>query len=324
MGELMRVLPLAVLLSLVMAGPAAAATVSVEGSALRVSALPGESNAITVGADFDQLVVTDFGAPPTPGTGCLPGLTPERVTCPAAAVTALSVSAGDLDDSVTIYSELPASINGGDGDDQLSSGDGADRLDGGRGDDRTDAGAGNDAIIMRDRKADSAYCGDGRDRVRAEVLDSLDFNCEQVDYGPPGRVGRLRSLTGGGRFVPIPGQNGARIDRRILKSVLYLIRRYRIRIGDGYARYGHSRNGEHPLGLAVDITPGPGGSWRQVDRLAKWAEPRQNRPRPPFRWVGYRGDHNHGRGNHLHLSWRHSPGKRGRPVRRVWTWVVRK
>jgi hypothetical protein len=32
----------------------------------------------------------------------------------------------------------------------------------------------------------------------------------------------------------------------------------------------------------------------------------QNKPRPPFRWVGYEGDAGHGCGNHLHLSWNHA------------------
>jgi hypothetical protein len=136
-------------------------------------------------------------------------------------------------------------------------------------------------------------------------------------------VGKLRAVTGGGRFVPIPGQRGARIDRRILGNVLQLIRRYKVRIGDGYSlTRDHARKGEHPLGLAVDIYPGPGGNWDRVDKLARWAEPRRNRPRPPFRWVGYNGDHNHGRGNHLHLSWMHSKGRFGRPVRTVWVWKV--
>jgi hypothetical protein len=122
----------------------------------------------------------------------------------------------------------------------------------------------------------------------------------------------------------VPGQGGAQVDRRILSDVLYLVRRYRVRVGDGYARHGHERNGEHPLGLAVDLYPGPGGSWDQIDRLARWAEPRQNRPRAPFRWVGYNGDKGHGRGDHLHLSWQHSPGHAGRPVRSVWVWQVRR
>ena len=43
-----------------------------------------------------------------------------------------------------------------------------------------------------------------------------------------------------------------------------------------------------------------------MTRLARWAEPRQNRPRAPFRWVGYNGDANHGCGHHLHLSWSHA------------------
>jgi hypothetical protein len=60
-----------------------------------------------------------------------------------------------------------------------------------------------------------------------------------------------------------------------------------------------------------------------VDKLARWAEPRQNRPRPPFRWVGYNGDADHGRGDHLHLSWDHSGGRRFRPVGTVWVWEVR-
>ena len=33
----------------------------------------------------------------------------------------------------------------------------------------------------------------------------------------------------------------------------------------------------------------------------------QNRPKAPFRWVGYDGDSGHGCGNHLHLSWDHAP-----------------
>ena len=48
-------------------------------------------------------------------------------------------------------------------------------------------------------------------------------------------------------------------------------------------------------------------AWAPIGRLALWAEPLQNQPAPPFRWVGYDGDAGHGCGNHLHLSWNHSP-----------------
>jgi hypothetical protein len=305
-----------------------AATVSVEGDVLRVIAAPAEANQLTVAANPTDLSVTDLGAPLTAGPGCTVA-DDGTASCAGAAtgttpVARIEVDSGDLDDSVSVVAELPARILGGDGNDSLLGGGGTDFADG---------GAGDDSIEVRDSISDSAWCGAGRDSVRAETLDALDAACERVDYGPPGQVGRLVSITGGGRWVPIPGQTWARVDRRILADVLYLVRRYRVRITEGLATVGHERFGEHPLGLAVDIEPGPGGTWADVSRLARWAEPRQNHPRFPFRWVGWNGDYNHGhpygckpsRGcsPHLHLSWAHSAGRPGRPVKTVWIWQVR-
>ena len=127
---------------------------------------------------------------------------------------------------------------------------------------------------------------------------------------------------GGGRIVPIPGFPGERIDRRLLNDIRWLRRRYPIFITDGYSRDPvHAANGEHPLGLALDIVPDVerGGTWADVTALARWAEPRRDRPRAPFRWVGYDGDSGHGRGHHLHLSWNHSTTKPGRSPRAVYT-----
>ncbi|HKG35722.1 MAG TPA: hypothetical protein VKA89_04690 [Solirubrobacterales bacterium] len=125
---------------------------------------------------------------------------------------------------------------------------------------------------------------------------------------------------GGGRFVSIPGFPGEKIDVRLLPDVAWMVRRFHIFVNDGYSRDPvHAAGGEHPLGLAIDITPGRGGSWTQVTRLARLVEPRQNRPRPPFRWVGYSGDANHGPHNHLHLSWMHSTTRPGHPARTVYT-----
>jgi hypothetical protein len=127
---------------------------------------------------------------------------------------------------------------------------------------------------------------------------------------------------GGGRFVDIPGFPGERIDRRLLRDIKVLRRRYKIFITDGYSNDPvHSANGEHPIGLAIDIVPdkAAGGSWADIDDLAKWAEPKQNHPIAPFRWVGYDGDAGHGRGNHLHLSWSHSDTKAGHPAKSVYT-----
>jgi hypothetical protein len=336
------------LLLLALAPTAAqAATVSVEHEALRFTANPGEANLVTVAPAGAALAISDPGAPLVPGAGC--AAQGVEVICAAAA--RLEADLGDGDDALTVSVALPVDADGGDGDDQLSGagaadalaggagfdsltgGDGGDRLDGGTGGDAADGGDGADSIVLRDRVTDRAACGAGRDSVRAELLDQLDFSCERVDYGPPGSAGRLRAITGGGRFVAIPAQPWARVDRRILPDVLYLIRRYHALVGDGYATTGHEPRGEHPLGLAVDLYPGPGGGWRELGRLARWAEPRQNRPRPPFRWVGWNGDRNHGdpthcriaRGcpPHLHLSWDHSPGKPRRPVRKVWVFDVR-
>ena len=113
------------------------------------------------------------------------------------------------------------------------------------------------------------------------------------------------------------------VDRRIVPDLIWIAKRFPIYITDGYSgplpgggRAGcdrcHTRDSDHYNGLAVDIVPLGGSSkcdasWAPITRLAHWAEPVQNEPRPPFRWVGYDGDAGHGCGNHLHLSWNHAP-----------------
>jgi hypothetical protein len=132
----------------------------------------------------------------------------------------------------------------------------------------------------------------------------------------------LCKTVGGGRFVDIPGFPGERIDRRLLADIRWMKRRYDIFITDGYSTDpAHARNGEHPIGLATDIVPhrSKGGTWRKIGALARKAEPRQDHPIPPWRWVGWNGDPGHGRGDHLHLSWMHSPTPPKDPARVVYT-----
>ena len=132
----------------------------------------------------------------------------------------------------------------------------------------------------------------------------------------------LCKTVGGGRFVDIPGFPGEEIDRRLLADVRWMKRRYHIFITDGYSTDpAHARNGEHPIGLAADIVPNrdKGGTWSDLGALARKAEPEQDQPIPPWRWVGWNGDPNHGRKNHLHLSWMHSETKPEDPARVVYT-----
>jgi hypothetical protein len=142
--------------------------------------------------------------------------------------------------------------------------------------------------------------------------------------GPTG----IRIVRAPGKIVPIPDsiphQAGAMIDRRLIKNLRYLSAHFAIYISEGYAGplpqnprriigcpRCHVADSDHKNGLALDIGPRRWSArcdrnWKGVTRLARWAEPRQNRPRAPFRWVGYEGDANHGCGHHLHLSWVHA------------------
>ena len=128
-------------------------------------------------------------------------------------------------------------------------------------------------------------------------------------------------------IVPIPAsiphEEGDMVDRRLIPNLRYLAANFPIYITDGYSgplpgggwagcHRCHVAHSDHYNGLAVDIVPLRWSSrcdanWRGVTRLARWAEPTQNHPNPPFRWVGYNGDAGHGCGNHLHLSWNHAP-----------------
>jgi len=132
----------------------------------------------------------------------------------------------------------------------------------------------------------------------------------------------LCKTVNGGRFVGIPSFPGERIDRRLLPDIRWMKRRFDVFITDGYSTDPvHAENGEHPVGLATDIVPNAakGGTWNEVGDLAHLAEPKQDQPIMPWRWVGWNSDPGHGRGDHLHLSWSHSDTKPKHPARVVYT-----
>ena len=135
-----------------------------------------------------------------------------------------------------------------------------------------------------------------------------------------------RTVYAPGEIVPIPAsiphEEGDMVDRRIVPNLRWIAQRFPIYVTDGYSgplgtehvgcRGCHVRRSDHYNGLAVDIVALNGTSrcdaaWNGITRLAQWAEPLQNRPAAPFRWVGYDGDAFHGCGHHLHLSWEHAP-----------------
>jgi len=145
--------------------------------------------------------------------------------------------------------------------------------------------------------------------------------------GPAGAAPTTRFSYAPGEIVPIPAsiphEEGDMVDRRIIGNLRWIAQRFPIYVTDGYSgplpgdgeqtgcRGCHATNSDHHNGLAVDIVAlnGRGGcdaAWNGITRLALWAEPVQNKPRAPFRWVGYDGDAGHGCGHHLHLSWEHA------------------
>jgi hypothetical protein len=151
--------------------------------------------------------------------------------------------------------------------------------------------------------------------------------------GLPVGSGVSQALADGGPWlVPIAG-SAAICDRRIMPDVMAILDRYHLAAGDCFALSGHERAGEHPLGLAIDLVPGAGGSWDLVEQAARdlgWspacgATGCAGQLPSPFRFIGYNGYPGHGDPAHaggmahLHLSWQHTPAAAGTPAARVQT-----
>lgn len=151
--------------------------------------------------------------------------------------------------------------------------------------------------------------------------------------GLPAGSGISQGVTGGGRWlVAVPGTASV-CDRRIVPDVAALLQRYRMAAGDCFALTGHALDGEHPLGLGIDLVPAAGGSWQLVAQAARdlgWrtscsATGCAGLLPSPFRFIGYNGYPLHGdpahagASAHLHLSWQHTPASPGSPAARVQT-----
>jgi hypothetical protein len=171
-------------------------------------------------------------------------------------------------------------------------------------------------------------CVGHRALVRKTALAVVAVATSCAIWAPAAGAGPVatRIVSSPGTIVPIPAsvphEEGDMVDRRIVPDLVWIAQRFPIYVTDGYSGplpggehvgcHGcHVKGSDHYNGLAVDVVPLNGSgkcdtAWRGITRLAKWAEPQQNRPAPPFRWVGYDGDAGHGCGHHLHLSWEHA------------------
>jgi hypothetical protein len=111
-------------------------------------------------------------------------------------------------------------------------------------------------------------------------------------------------------------------DSRIVPDVIYLARRFGQIVSDCFG-LGHTPDGEHPLGAAIDAAP-KNGDWSTTMRLALAVGWKPSCAAsgvtpacadPPFRFVGYNGYPSHGDrehcvpcagGPHIHISWQTS------------------
>jgi hypothetical protein len=162
------------------------------------------------------------------------------------------------------------------------------------------------------------------DPAEAQPADVAAGGCgstPMLSQRPPGHA---RKLFAPRHLAPLPaaalasGLHGLECDARIVRDVVYITRRYRVRVTACYAI--HSLDGEHPVGAAVDLVP-TRGDWGRTLSLARTLGWRASCAasgtapacaRPPFRFIGYNGFPDHGDprhcvpcsgGAHLHLSW---------------------
>ena len=131
---------------------ATSGSAEISGPTLAFTAAGGAANAITVSQSGSTYTISDTGSPVQPGPGCTP-VTSGEVTCTSAAVTAVSVSTGDGNDTVTSTGSRAMRIDGGSGNDTLTGGSGADTIDGGSAGDVIAGGAGVDTATYVTRTA---------------------------------------------------------------------------------------------------------------------------------------------------------------------------
>ena len=166
-------------LLLLPASALAADSASVNAGVLTYTSGAGTKDVIWVtDGNGPRHLVSDWSTPSgVPGANC----TASGISFECTGATSVSLSTLDGDDTVVVFSALPATISGGDGNDRLTGGPVADTI---------DAGDGADAVDARDGVVDTVDCGPGIDVAQADAGDVV-TNCNDVP--PPGEAPVLPS-----------------------------------------------------------------------------------------------------------------------------------
>lgn len=121
------------------------------------------------------------------------------------------------------------------------------------------------------------------------------------------RGGIVQRFARGG-MVRVPGDPNTtggrdRVNAAIAGAVSSWIRRFKIQIGYAYdPGGGHVSPGHNKTGTALDVVPGPGGSWDTLEAGLRAAIRSGKRVIYGTNGIG-QAMSNHGRGNHAHVEW---------------------
>src|SRR3954447_3279877 len=196
---------LALVLTLVCAPSADAATATVADGTLSFIAGVGEANTVSIAYDaaINGYRITDATAPVMGGPKC--GALDHEIDCEDTGITAIVIKLRDGNDKwlggdIKLVPTVDGGagdddleglgvLSGGDGDDtlkgldsgaQFDGGDGNDLLVGGQGDDTLDGGPGDDELIGNDG-VDTLHGGPGLDRIDASGDGAKTIDCEGRD-----------------------------------------------------------------------------------------------------------------------------------------------
>jgi hypothetical protein len=131
---------------LIVAVPASASVVELDGTVLRFTGDDLEPSSVTISDADGMLTLVDDASRMTAGLGCTVAADGYHAQCPALGILSIAVRLGDLGSDVRIRADLPADIQGGAGDDVLIGGPADDTIDGGGGNDVLGGGGGDDVL----------------------------------------------------------------------------------------------------------------------------------------------------------------------------------